>query len=149
MFKDDMYLPNGALDIQGLDAKINSSFDGMRTHVNGLMDVRITKQLLGAQLVLDQTGDLRRLFFFLIMIDAERRKDKEILSEDEWKENSYYIELYNTEKLRDYYLCILNNSIVNYLFSVFELDYNNPVTSELIGIENMSIEGTEVPFKIY
>jgi len=146
---DDIYLPNGGLDIQGLDEKLNTAFEAMQLEVNSLMDVRIMKQLLGAQLKTNETGDLRQLLFLLIMIDKEREKDHEIDLEADWKPNSYYIELFETEKLRDYYLCRLDNPIVNLLFAAFQLDYLNPETLVIEGIGSMVIKGTEVPFKIY
>lgn len=149
MINDDIFLNNGYLDIQGLDAKINASFEGIKTAVNGFMDVAIVKSLLGAKLSVDYTGDVRQLLFLLIMIDKERTKDDEISGNVGTNPNSHYIELFNTEVLRDFYLCKLDNSLVNYLFSIFLLDYDNPAETELEGIGNMIIEGAEVPFKIY
>jgi len=145
MINVDPFLNNGYLNIQGLDAKINSSFNAMKTYVNGIMDVRIVKQLLGAKLLDDKTGDLRHLLFFLIMIDSEREKDRQITAEEDWEPNSYYIDLFETEKLRNKYLCLLDNSIVDYLFTIFELNY---IEISEIGIGDMIIEGTEMPFQI-
>lgn len=149
MITNDIYISNGYLLIQGLEEKINSSFSIMQSYVNGLTDVNVVKRLLGVQLANDTVGDLRRLLFFLIMVDKEREKDNEIASLVAKNPNSYYISKYNTEAIRKFYSCRVDKNIVDYLFSIFHLEYDDPDLNRNIGIEDCVIEGAEVPFKIY
>ncbi|MBN2617246.1 MAG: hypothetical protein JXR64_02915 [Spirochaetales bacterium] len=149
MITNDIYTSNGGLIINRLEEKINSSFIVMQTYINELTDKIVVKELLGVTTVIDVIGDLRRLLFFLIMVDRERAKDIEIDSLAAENLNSFYIEKYNTEAIRKFYSCRVDKNIVDQLFDIFDLEYNNPELNRNIGIENCVIEGAEVPFKIY
>jgi hypothetical protein len=148
MFNSSPFSFDGYLAIPELEAKINVCFNEMQPYVNGLIDKRIMNLLLGAQLKTDSVGHLRHLLFFLMTLDAERAKDKEIELEANWKPNSYYIELFSTEKLRDYYLARLSNGVVNFLFTTFGFDYRNPETMKQYGIGKTIIGGGDTSLKV-